>query len=645
MNPWYRGPIPWTLTLPCLALLFGLTYSSVVVRSGLIRLPFNYDDCRHGFPGRAMKGITTIVLALASITLSGMEARASWFVDARKFHISAHGQISCQDCHEEVAERDIHPNPSDVSKKRRDFFSVDQCLACHEEILDRLEQGFHGAKKVREPKKYADCLKCHSTHYQSRLEEGRFDPAKARHEQCGACHEERSVLPALSPEDEACMNCHGSVDPDDPQSTERIAGLCFRCHGQTGTQAQKITGKIIPLINGEEYQSSPHATIACTICHPQSAQFNHAYQGLGDCRQCHLAHDEKVAHDAHMMVTCGACHLKGVRPVRQPESKHVLWEKDRKLGEPLRIHEMVRGDEEAACQRCHFKGNEVGAASMILPAKSILCMPCHAATFSVGDTTTVLALIIFLAGVVMVLSVLLSGSLPGGGDINPFTKIIKLAGKAVRAFFSWKILLIIKAMVLDVFLQRRLYRQSGTRWLIHSLIFLPFVFRFFWGLVALSASLWKPEWSPVWAMLDKNHSTTAFLFDLTGGMIVAGVILAFVRGGLKQSSQVPGLPRQDRLALSLIAGIVVIGFILEGIRMAMTGWPGNAEYAVIGFGISMLFSDPAGLTELYGYIWYIHAILTGAFVAYLPFSRLLHIIVAPVVLAMNAISEHDHGTK
>ena len=128
-------------------------------------------------------------------------------------------------------------------------------------------------------------------------------------------------------------------------------------------------------------------------------------------------------------------------------------------------------------------------------------------------------------------------------------------------------------------------------------------------------------------------------------MVIAGVVSAFIRGGLRQSSQVPGLPGQDRLALGLIAGIVAIGFVLEGIRIAMTGWPGSAEYAVIGLAISRLFQDPAGLSAVYGYIWYVHAILTGAFVAYVPFSRLLHIIMAPLVLAMNAISEHDHTRR
>jgi len=595
-----------------------------------------------------MKTITTVVLVLASVTLSAPEARASWLIDAKKFHISAHGQMSCQDCHEDIAQRDIHPNPSDVTKNWRDFFGMEQCLSCHDEILERLDQGSHGAIRVEEPKKYQHCLQCHSSHYQPRLGEnrmGRFDPTKPRHQQCGACHEPRSALPSLSPEDEACMNCHRLVDPDDPRGRERIAGLCLHCHGQTVTEAQEITEKAVPLINGKDYELTPHAGIACTACHPQSAQFNHVGQGLGDCRQCHPSHDEKVAHDAHTLVTCGACHLKGIKPVRDPESKLVLWERERRLGEPSRIHEMIRGDDEAACKRCHFKGNQVGAVSMILPRKSILCMPCHAATFSVGDTITMLALIVFLAGLVMGLSVALSGSLPGEREVNPFNKIIKLLGKVISTFFSWKILLIVKAMVLDVLLQRRLYRQSRKRWFIHSLIFIPFVFRFSWGLVALTASLWKPEWSWGWAMLDKNDPASAFLFDLTGIMVIGGVILAFIRGVLKQSGQVLGLPGQDRLALSLVAGIVVIGFILEGIRIAMTGWPAGAEYAGIGFGISMLFSDLTGLTEVYGYIWYVHAILTGAFIAYLPFSRLLHIIMAPVVLAMNEISRHDRRAK
>ena len=222
-----------------------------------------------------------------------------------------------------------------------------------------MDQGFHGAKTIQDPKKYQDCLGCHSSHYQSRFEEGRLDPSKPQHEQCAACHEQRSTLPALSPEDEACMKCHSLIDPDHPQGTERIAKLCFHCHGQTDTKAQEMTKKIVLLINENEYQLSPHASIACIVCHTQSTQFNHADQRLGDCLQCHLPHEESVAHDAHPGVTCGACHLEGIKPVRNPEFGLVLWDRERKLGGALRIHDMVRGDEEATCQRCHFRGNQI----------------------------------------------------------------------------------------------------------------------------------------------------------------------------------------------------------------------------------------------------------------------------------------------
>jgi nitrate reductase gamma subunit len=141
-------------------------------------------------------------------------------------------------------------------------------------------------------------------------------------------------------------------------------------------------------------------------------------------------------------------------------------------------------------------------------------------------------------------------------------------------------------------------------------------------------------------MLDKNNALTGFVFDLTGLMILIGVILALIRGRVQRAGRVSGLPNQDRTALILIGSIVLVGFILEGMRIAMTGRPGSAAYAFAGFSISRLFSRPSVLSNLYGYGWYLHAILTGIFIVYLPFSRLLHVILSPVVLAWNAVIEH-----
>lgn len=591
--------------------------------------------------------IPVLLLAACLLLFTGT-ANASWLIDETRFHVSAHGQTSCQDCHEDIPSPDRHPDPASVNKKLPDFFRPDQCLSCHDDVMDNLAEGLHGDKKIKDQKEYAACLGCHNPHYQPRLGDNRiekFDPSSPLHRQCGLCHEKRSALPAPSPGDGTCMACHRSVDPEDPRKAQIIAGFCFHCHGEKTAAFPEKVKSGIPLINESHYVSTPHAKVACTLCHAQAARFGHGSQGPGDCRQCHSLHDEKVSHDAHADVACGACHLEDIRPVRNHESKLVLWERLSRPGAVSRIHRMKSGGGETSCETCHFKDNQVGAVSMILPAKSIMCMPCHTATFSVGDTTTVLALIVFLAGFMMIFSYWLSGTNPGEKDGGPIGRLFNLLLNGIRTIFSSKILLIIKAMILDVLLQRRLFRQSGVRWLIHSLIFLPFVFRFSWGIAALAGSLWTPKWQPVWAMLDKNHPATAFLFDITGIMVLLGVVLAIIRAYVVHPSRPPGLPGQDRVALGLIGGVILVGFVLEGMRIAMTGTPEGSEYAVLGYVISTLFSNPGKLVNVYGYIWYLHAILTGMFVAYLPFSRMVHIIMAPVVLAMNAVMESERERK
>jgi nitrate reductase gamma subunit len=579
--------------------------------------------------------------ALAAISLScflfalSWEADASWLIDARRFHISAHGQTSCLDCHEDILAKAIHPNPLDVNKKRESFFKAELCLTCHEDVQDQLAGGVHGGKAVDNPAKYQTCIRCHKPHVQPRLGEdriGRFSPDKPRYEQCGACHEEKATLPAFSKEDQECMGCHQAVDVEDPAGADQIIRLCFDCHAKGESAAQRITGEFLPEIDRGQYSGVAHAEMACTVCHPEAAQFLHKRQSSAACGQCHLPHDEAVAHDAHVGVSCEACHLSGVKAIKAPGSGIIGWERTGGREKTSQIHQMTIKDKESSCRRCHFAENGLGAAAMVLPAKSVICMPCHTATFSAGDTITILSLLVFAAGFVLFLSYWLTAASGTRHASRP-------GGHAVA-----KALSILQALFWDVLLQRRLYRLSGGRWLIHSMIYYPFVIRFSWGLLALMGSTWRPQWASVWPMLDKNYPLTGFVFEVTGVMVIIGLICAFIRGVIRDQSKdrVSGLPGQDRLALGLILGIVVVGFGLEAVRIAMTGWPAGSGYAFLGYLISLILPGPPALTSVYGYIWYLHAIVTGAFIAYLPFSRLSHMIMAPVVLAMNAAAEAGH---
>lgn len=590
-----------------------------------------------------VKQCGTILFFGVYLTLWGAVAHAGWWVDAEKFHVSAHGQLSCQDCHAGITEQPRHPDPADVSKQLTDFFDPGKCTDCHDNVPEELTRHRHGAQEINPAESYENCLACHNPH-EALLSGGDtdgFDPQKPPFEQCGACHEPQTELPAFEVEDETCMTCHRFVGTDETAAAQDIANRCFYCHADSGTDAQEKTAQSVALIAPKNYRQTPHSTVACTECHQQAASFAHDHQPPADCRQCHLPHDESTAHDAHISVACQACHLPGVAPLKDAQSGRILWQRERYLNELSKIHGMITPQDEAACRRCHTKGNLVGASASILPAKSVICMPCHTATLAVGDTISLVTLILFLTGLGVPFLLMLSVSSkrharPGNTERSMSSGPRRLTLPGIRNLTRF-----MNAILWDVLFQRRLYKRSPARWFIHGLLFFPMALRFVWGILALGGSLWRPQWNWVWQMIDKNSGATAFFFDITGVMIVAGVVLALIRHQSERSQRIAGLPRRSYLALVLLGGVVAAGFVLEGMRIAMTGATGSAAYAFVGFGISRLFSNPGALSDIYGYGWYVHAALTGVFIAFLPFSRLLHIILSPVVLALNAVTRHD----
>lgn len=588
--------------------------------------------------------VLALVLSLAGGLLWPCPARSGWIIDRARLHLSAHGELGCLDCHDQVAARDVHPDPAQVSKSLRDFFEPDHCFVCHDQVLSDLEAGRHGQRAGVDPARYENCLLCHNPHHQARRtngQTGRFEPTRPRSQQCGACHEERSALPEPSEEDKACLGCHGLKDRPPEERALLAKKMCLSCHARPEAAAAGM-----PLLDRADYAASPHAGLDCLTCHPAAARFRHDRQHPGECLGCHSPHDDKVAHDAHLAVACQACHLPGAEPVRDESTRRIVWRLEKQGDAPSRVHRMALEDGQESCRRCHAPGNPVGAPALVLPAKSLICLPCHAATLSVGDTTTVVALLIFLAGLVLAASVWLSGSLPGREEAGPGAKLAWALGAALRAVFSRRIAAMLQAVFLDVLLQRGLYRRSRPRWLIHALIFWPFVIRFSWGLLALLGSLWAPGSSWPWLLLDKNGPAAAFVFDLTGLTVLLGVGLALARRFMSELTGRPEhLPPQDRPALALLGGIIVIGFVLEGMRMAMTLAPGGANRALLGHLISLAFRDSTWLTGAYGYLWYAHAVLTGAFVAYLPFSRMFHILMSPLAAALRAAATHEPAAQ
>jgi hypothetical protein len=373
----------------------------------------------------------------------------------------------------------------------------------------------------------------------------------------------------------------------------------------------------------DDHGNSAHREIQCLACHPQAAEEEHEESPPPpvECRQCHAPHDETVAHDAHTRVACKACHQQDGVAASAPGSDQVVFSGETLPGRSLAPHQMVARTGHSDCRSCHFSGNDLGAAAMILPAKGLLCMPCHVATFSVGDRTTLIALLIFALGMAGLGAIWFSGD---GG---------RRGGHGAHKGFSQ----VGVAFVADVLFIKRLYHLSPARWCVHALIYYPILMRLVFGMIALLLSLTLADTDLTRAMLDKNHPVRALFFDLTGLMMVVGIIAALMRppGDRDTMGDLPAPGRGMTLLLGLI---VLVGFTLEGLRIAMTGWPPGAQYAIIGYGISLLLKGMTGITDIYGYLWYGHAVLTGLFVAMIPFTRMIHMLTAPVVLMAAARS-------
>jgi nitrate reductase gamma subunit len=573
--------------------------------------------------------ITVVVLLSLSTG-----ADASWLIDHERFHVSVHGQLSCQDCHSDISERQRHPDPVDVNRSLSEFFKIEQCTECHEEVIEEIAEGSHAGQDALPRQRFDICIECHNPHYHSSelndsLSAILGGPAEKK---CSHCHDYQDKLPEFYDEDHQCLQCHQDVPGDDHRPLRQTADLCFHCHSTDKRQADSF-----PLIDVVQYESTPHQDIDCLVCHPQATAFKHGDQTSGDCGQCHRPHHEKVTHDLHSAVTCGACHLDGVTPERDISSGHIGWRRSDNPDRVSSIHRMQILQKDDFCRSCHKADNPIGAAAMLLPAKSIICMPCHASTISVGDSVTVLSLVLFLGGMVVIGSIWFAGDDPKAGSRVKLTRTIRAVLVAV---FSRRLAAIVNSLILDGLMQRRLYRISKERWLLHGLIFYPFFFRFVWGIWALIASLYWPGWPGAWDMLDKNHPLTAFLFDFSGMLTIVGIIGLILRRVQRRfDAEISGLPAADWPSYALLGGIMIVGYLLEGMRMSMTGSPDGASYAFVGDAMSRLL-DAYELTGLYGYVWYLHAFLTGAFIVYLPFSRMLHMIMAPVVLAMNAADGH-----
>ena len=551
-------------------------------------------------------------------------AADTWQKDPARYHASAHGTLSCTDCHSDVDPTNGHPDPARVNRKAVSAFDPESCYDCHGDVAGDMDDGVHAGRAVPDRARFERCVRCHDPHaaLPVDLPDGyeRGLPVRA---QCGACHDPEDALPEPAPDQRECLACHAAPEETLPPSAS-VDRLCLSCHGKAPD-----TVSMTALAGGRE-DLGPHKAVNCLSCHPGADRYPHLRQGRPQCLSCHEPHGETAAGDAHIGVECQACHAMDVTPVRPTLGGPVLAKAQAGPEGTSRVHRLTEAQARESCRRCHQEGNTVGAAAMVPPAKGLLCLPCHSGTIGLPGWPSRIGFVLFLVGLAGAAAFWLGGPPAGSAEA---------ANHASGRFRC-----IAAALFLDGLCQRRLWKTAPLRGLIHAMIFWPFIIRFLWGILTLVLNVAAPETPLARLLVDKNHPLTALAFDLTGLSVLAGAGLAMLRRlAANRSAPATGMPRPDWTALGLLFGIIVVGFSTEAVRIAMTGAPEGAGWALIGYPLSRAVVGAHWLETGYGWLWYLHAVLVAAFVAYLPFGRMFHIITAPVVLAIRASSGRHHA--
>jgi cytochrome b subunit of formate dehydrogenase/nitrate reductase gamma subunit len=441
----------------------------------------------------------------------------------------------------------------------------------------------------------------------------------------------------MEAEKKLCWRCHRQPNLNSSEGITTSVVLCMECHGKKDVE-KKVEGKPVSLtVDETEFGKAIHRRIACIQCHDGIATSPHRSTGI-ECASCHGYHGEGTAHDPHRRVTCEACHHESKEVTKDPKTGKVILSKV-KDGLPIKMtsHRFADFKTKKPCEKCHFSRNLLGAPASVLPAKSIICIGCHSASVTLNDPVSILAILFYLGGIGIVLSLWFKGTI-GDPSFSAHEKISYLGEKVWQILFSRKILTVLKVFVVEVLLLRGILRKSLGRWTIHSFIYLPFFLRFLIGFILLILSNLFPMSPEVARWLDKNYPPIAFTYDLLGLCVIIGAAAAVMSRYGKSSQRLPS-KGEDAIVLGFIGAVIITGFLVEGMRIQVTGLPASVVlYSFVGYPLSLFFGlFPFQWQGVYPYGWYLHAILTGLLMVYLPFSKMFHIVISPMVLLINSL--------
>jgi heterodisulfide reductase subunit C/nitrate reductase gamma subunit len=308
-----------------------------------------------------------------------------------------------------------------------------------------------------------------------------------------------------------------------------------------------------------------------------------------------------------------------------------------------------------------------------------------------------ISLAIFIGGLIYKIATWLSRKIGVDSKDIPTSKRLSSAIKGiVLTIFSFKVLSLIKIFFLDIIIQRKVLKEDSFRWLTHILIYVAFT------LLLLMHALDKFITSALFSSYSATLNPFLFLRDLFGALVIIGICMAIYRRFILRPPRLHTNP-MDTYAIIILAIIMLSGILLEGAKigsysiyknmvtdyagleegeedfkaltafwvakfgtispdikapfkdemleagkeiheMSCSGCHSRAQWAFIGYPVAKAFKgaaltfDKAGVHTL---LLYIHFLACFIGLAYLPFSKFLHIITSPLSLLANSVMDKE----
>jgi Fe-S oxidoreductase/nitrate reductase gamma subunit len=202
----------------------------------------------------------------------------------------------------------------------------------------------------------------------------------------------------------------------------------------------------------------------------------------------------------------------------------------------------------------------------------------------------------------------------------------------------------IKALIMNGFFQVKTWKDVYPG-IMHGCIFFGFFVLIFGAAFdAGEFHITEPLFS--WAFLRGSfYLGFSFLMDLFGLLVLIGVLMAVYRRYIQKPDRLtykgtPDTTADDGIALLLIGGIIITGFLIEALRIHATMIEGIGPDKVtpawetcsfVGWTLANILSgmDVESAKTGHKIMWWTHTFIALGFIAYIPYSRLLHIITTP----------------